>query len=70
MPNWPGLLANLARKGTPDRVYHMELFHDPEVQDALCERFDIRPSLPRTCRAGPRRRCRVPRATGQVSRHG
>lgn len=40
-PNWQGLLNNIRRKGTPDRVYHMELFHDGEVAYALAERFGL-----------------------------
>ncbi len=40
-PNWRGLLDCIGRKGTPDRVYHMELFHDPEIRDAIAERFDL-----------------------------
>ena len=36
-PDWEGLVDNIARKGTPDRVYHIELFHDREVQDAIIE---------------------------------
>ena len=40
-----GLLANLRREGTPDRAYNMELFLDVEVQDMLCERYDIGPKV-------------------------
>ena len=29
------------REGTPDRVYHIELFLDQEVQDTLCDRFGL-----------------------------
>ena len=39
--NWKGLVANILRKGTPDRVYHMELFHDGEIRDAIAERFGL-----------------------------
>lgn len=46
-PNYQGLIANLLRKGTPDRVYHMELFHDGEVADALVERFGLKVGLPK-----------------------
>jgi uroporphyrinogen decarboxylase len=38
-PNWPGFIANILRKGTPDRVYHIELYHDTEVHRAIAERF-------------------------------
>ncbi len=40
-PNWQGLVDNILRKGTPDRVHHMELFLDGEIIDALCERFGL-----------------------------
>jgi len=40
-PNPDGLMDAVLRKGTPDRAYHMELFHDPEVRDAIAERFDL-----------------------------
>ena len=40
-PNWRGLVDNILRKGTPDRVYHMELFHDYEIRNAIAERFSL-----------------------------
>lgn len=40
-PDWPGLLANLRRAGTPRRVHHMELFQDPEIRNAIAERFEL-----------------------------
>ena len=40
-PDWEGFLSCIMRQGTPDRVYHIELFLDQEVQDAVCERFDL-----------------------------
>jgi uroporphyrinogen decarboxylase len=40
-PNWEGLVANIRGEGTPDRVYHLELFHDAEIENAICERFGI-----------------------------
>ena len=40
-PNWQGLVDNILRKGTPDRAYHMELFHDREIRDAIAERFGL-----------------------------
>lgn len=40
-PNWPGLVDNILRKGTPDRAYHIELFHDAEIRDAIAERFGL-----------------------------
>ena len=44
-PDWPGLIDNIMRKGTPKRVYHMELFHDIEIQEALATRFNLVESL-------------------------
>ena len=36
-----GLLANLRREGTPERVYFMELFLDETVQAAIRRRYDL-----------------------------
>ena len=44
-PNWPGLVDNILRKGTPDRVYHIELFQDTEIKNAIAERFGLTASL-------------------------
>jgi len=41
VPDWQGLLQCLRRQGTPRRVYVAELFLDPEVQQAVCERFEL-----------------------------
>ena len=40
-PNPQGLIDNILRKGTPERVYNIELFQDPEISDAIAERFDL-----------------------------
>ncbi len=40
-PNWEGLVRCIRRQGTPDRVYHIELFLDGEVQDAICKRYGV-----------------------------
>jgi uroporphyrinogen decarboxylase len=40
-PDWQGLLKNIMRKGTPDRVYNIELTHDDEIIDAIVDRFDL-----------------------------
>jgi uroporphyrinogen decarboxylase len=40
-PDPQGLVDNILRKGTPGRVFHMELFHDWEVRNALSDRFDL-----------------------------
>ncbi len=40
-PDWEGLLRCIRRQGTPERVHFIELFLDPEVQDAICRRFNL-----------------------------
>ena len=40
-PDWPGLVANIMRRGTPERVYNIELFQDVEIRDAIAARFDL-----------------------------
>jgi len=40
-PNWPGLVDCIMRRGTPDRVYNIELFLDQEVQQAIAERYNV-----------------------------
>ena len=42
-----GLCDNILRRGTPRRVYSIELFHDWEVRLAIAERFDLHPRLHR-----------------------
>ena len=44
-PDWEALVRCIKRQGTPARVHHIELFLDPEVQDAVCERFDLADGL-------------------------
>ena len=44
-PDWQGLVDNILRKGTPDRAYHIELFHDGEIADAVIDRFDVAAGL-------------------------
>ncbi|MBN1553217.1 MAG: hypothetical protein JXA11_00615 [Phycisphaerae bacterium] len=44
-PNWEGLLDTILREGTPDRVYHIELFQNQEIQDAVAERYDLTADL-------------------------
>jgi len=39
--DWQALIENILRKATPQRVHHIELYHDPEVRDAIAERFDL-----------------------------
>ncbi|MBI5723100.1 MAG: hypothetical protein HZA50_04005 [Planctomycetes bacterium] len=40
-PDWQGFLDNILRKGTPKRVYNIELFQDGEVQAAIAKRFNL-----------------------------
>ncbi|MBI5093239.1 MAG: hypothetical protein HZB26_12465 [Candidatus Hydrogenedentes bacterium] len=40
-PDWEALLRCIQRRGTPSRVHHIELFLDPEVQTAICDRFNV-----------------------------
>jgi uroporphyrinogen decarboxylase len=40
-PNWEAFRACIMRQGTPERVHHIELFLDGEVQDAVCRRFGL-----------------------------
>ena len=40
-PDWEGLKANLLRRGTPARVYNMELFEDREIKDEVCRIYGI-----------------------------
>jgi len=40
-PHWEALIEDLLRRGTPDRVHHMELFHDKEIADAIIARYDL-----------------------------
>ena len=44
-PDWEGLLANVRREGTPRRVFHMELFHDGEIAEAIVRKFDLLPRV-------------------------
>ena len=40
-PDWQGFVDCIMRRGTPDRVYHIELFLDREVQDVICRRYNL-----------------------------
>ncbi len=46
-PDWEALLRCIHREGTPSRVHNIELFLDPEVNDAVADRFDLTSSLDR-----------------------
>jgi uroporphyrinogen decarboxylase len=40
-PDWEALVRCIERQGTPERVHHIELFLDGEVQAAICERYGL-----------------------------
>jgi uroporphyrinogen decarboxylase len=42
------LVDNLLRKGTPNRVHHMELFQDVEIAQAIGDRFGLADDLDRS----------------------
>jgi len=44
-PNWQGLVDTILYKGTPDRVYHIELYQDLEIREAIAERYDLAKGL-------------------------
>jgi len=44
-PNWQGMVDNILRKGTPDRCYNIELFHDGPLEDAVIKMFDLEKGL-------------------------
>ncbi len=46
-PDWEGLLRCIRRDGAARRVHHIELFLDDEVQQAICERYDLLAGLDR-----------------------
>ena len=39
--DYEALIDNILRKGTPARPFHMELFHDAEIADAIADRYDL-----------------------------
>ena len=40
-PDWEAMVRCIRRQGTPARVHNIELFLDGEVQDAICERYNL-----------------------------
>jgi len=40
-PDWQGLLGCIRRRGTPERVFHIELFLDPEVEAAIWDQYNL-----------------------------
>jgi uroporphyrinogen decarboxylase len=47
-PDWEGFVACIRRKGTPKRVHHIELYLDPEIEDAIIERYGVADGLDRS----------------------
>lgn len=43
-PDAEAFIRCIMREGTPNRVHHIELFLDPEVNDAVARRFDLEPA--------------------------
>ena len=41
IPDWEGLVHCILRQETPQRVFFIELFLDPEVQTAICGRYEL-----------------------------
>lgn len=40
-PDWQAFLHCLKREGTPERTHFIELIIDYEIQEAICQRFDL-----------------------------
>jgi len=55
-PDYEGLKRCILREGNPDRVHHIELFLDPEVQEAVCAKFGLLDRLNPNDPYFPRRR--------------
>ncbi len=55
-PDWEQFLVCIRRSGAPRRVHHVELFLDPEVQDAICARYGVDDGLDKDDDAYPMRR--------------
>ncbi len=55
-PDWEDFLLCLRGKRQPKRVHHIELFLDPEVQDALCLRYGLDDELSREAPGFPYQR--------------
>lgn len=44
-PDWQGLVDCILRRGTPKRVFNIELFLDREIQDAVVQHFSLAENL-------------------------
>ena len=47
-PDWSGFVDCMLRQGTPERVHHIELFLDAEVQEEICRRYGLLDGLDST----------------------
>jgi len=47
-PDWEGLRDNLLRRGTPARVFYMELYEDKEIKDRVCAVYGVGSDLNRS----------------------
>ncbi len=64
-PDWEGFVRCIRREGTPRRVHFIELFLDPEVQAAVCERSGLTEGLdPDDAFFAHRRQIRLQRLLG------
>jgi uroporphyrinogen decarboxylase len=64
-PNWEGLVRCIERKGTPDRVYLIELLWDEEIQTTICDRYGLSDGLdPGDAFYGQKRLVRLQRFLG------
>jgi uroporphyrinogen decarboxylase len=44
-PDWEAFVACIRREGTPRRVHHIQLYLDPEIEDAIIERYGVADGL-------------------------
>ena len=49
-PDGKGFVDTILRKGTPRRAHHIELFHDGEIVEAICQRFGLNAGIDRDVR--------------------
>lgn len=64
-PDWEAFLACIRREGTPGRVHHIELSVDPEIGDAVAERYGVFDGLdPADPYIGEQRHLRLQRFLG------
>jgi len=70
-PDWEAFLACIRREGTPRRVHHIELEIDPEIEEAVAERYGVLDGLDRDDPYfGAQRHLRLQRFLGYDYVHG